>query len=872
MANNLDLKVRITAQLGELRKGLDTLLNKLDETGAKGAKAGRQASEGISGFERAVSRATNTIAGFVTIYSAIAAVKTIADITDQYAQLDARLKIVTDSTEEYARAQRETYRIAQETRAPLEGTIETYAKLEQATETLGTSQDQLLLVTETINKAIALTPVSAESARASLVQFGQGLASGALRGEELNSILEQTPGLAKAIADGLDRNVGDLKKMGEAGELTAERLLAALTKVSSSVDEEFRQLPVTVGQALTQLRNDVLVTFGGTDVTPLTEALQDLRATITDPAVVQGITTIASALVNLTGTLISAIAEVANFMKWVGEELASKVNGIAGDDLPRLNGELIRLQEKIAELERTRAGSVWVKIFGTEGIDRLIAENIKQLEEVEAKVKAAQQAQDEAAQAQANRKKADEESRRALEEKAKAELAAAQAAAETKRKDDEAKKAAEQRQKQVDSMLASLQEEAATYGKSAEEVVRYRLALLGASQAEQERAAALVRQIEDLKAKEQAEKDAAKAADERKEAEKKLASDMEDIRIRALEASGRTVEARAAELQRQYDPIIAQLKEKGDDAGIALVNGLINTELAQARLDEMQAKISAATDKVAATEDSVDSRVQIGEITGVQGQEELRAAREQAILELQAVKAEIQALGAESPEAAAAIAQIDEEMAKLAGQNVTGAEAALRRLRTELADLETNFGGKAIENLSDGLGNALADIATGAKSAEDAFKDMARNFIASLAQMAAQALAKKAILSLFGPTGGIFAGVLHTGGIAGLSGGTVRNVPAIAFAGAPRYHTGGIAGLKPGEVPAVLQQGEEVLTRDDPRHSLNGAGQAGGGNGVRIVNVVDPNLVQDFLTSGAGERVIVNAIQRNAGAIKQTLS
>jgi hypothetical protein len=92
-------------------------------------------------------------------------------------------------------------------------------------------------------------------------------------------------------------------------------------------------------------------------------------------------------------------------------------------------------------------------------------------------------------------------------------------------------------------------------------------------------------------------------------------------------------------------------------------------------------------------------------------------------------------------------------------------------------------------------------------------------------------------------------------------------VPALAFAGAPRYHVGGIAGLKPGEMPAVLQAGEEVLKRSDPRHAANG----GGGQSVRINLVDDRASVADFMASSAGEQVIVKAIRRNAMSVKSVL-
>jgi hypothetical protein len=140
----------------------------------------------------------------------------------------------------------------------------------------------------------------------------------------------------------------------------------------------------------------------------------------------------------------------------------------------------------------------------------------------------------------------------------------------------------------------------------------------------------------------------------------------------------------------------------------------------------------------------------------------------------------------------------------------------------------------------DGLAGALDDITTGAKSGKAALLDMVTSFARAMLNVLNRRLAE-ALVNQFskaiggtGGSGGFFsaaasfiAGFFHSGGVVGSSGGLRRAVPAEAFAFAPRYHSGGIAGLRPREVPAVLQQGEEVLTADDPRHVRNGGRQAG---------------------------------------------
>src|SRR3546814_44254 len=93
------------------------------------------------------------------------------------------------------------------------------------------------------------------------------LASGVLRGDEFNGIMESSPRLARLLADSLDVPVGSLRAMAEQGELTADKLLRALTdtKFTASIDAEFKQMPVTFDQAMTQVHNAAIVTFGAFD-------------------------------------------------------------------------------------------------------------------------------------------------------------------------------------------------------------------------------------------------------------------------------------------------------------------------------------------------------------------------------------------------------------------------------------------------------------------------------------------------------------------------------------------------------------------------------------------------------------------------------
>ena len=115
----------------------------------------------------------------------------------------------------------------------------TYQSIARAQNELGLSQREVLDLTETISKAMVVGGGTAEGNAAALAQLGQALSSGVLRGEEFNSIMDQAPGLAKALAEGLNVPVGSLRSMAEAGQLTSKVVTQALQKVSGSVNKDF---------------------------------------------------------------------------------------------------------------------------------------------------------------------------------------------------------------------------------------------------------------------------------------------------------------------------------------------------------------------------------------------------------------------------------------------------------------------------------------------------------------------------------------------------------------------------------------------------------------------------------------------------------
>ncbi|RSQ55547.1 phage tail tape measure protein [Acinetobacter baumannii] len=220
--------------------------NELDSIERKGEFA----SKSMDGLSVATRTLAGYMAGLVTAGEAVSKM-------DAYTGLQNRLKLVTKNQTELNKATEDTFNIAQKTYSAWDSVLQVYQRFSDNAKTLNLTMDDTARLTETVSKAVAISGASAQAADAALVQFGQALASGTLRGEELNSVMEQTPALAKAIAQGMGITVGELRSVAAEGKITSQEIVKALRNVEKDVDALFAKTDITIGQSLTLLNNEI---------------------------------------------------------------------------------------------------------------------------------------------------------------------------------------------------------------------------------------------------------------------------------------------------------------------------------------------------------------------------------------------------------------------------------------------------------------------------------------------------------------------------------------------------------------------------------------------------------------------------------------
>jgi tape measure domain-containing protein len=375
-----------------------------------------------------------------------------------------------------------------------------------------------------------------------------------------------------------------------------------------------------------------------------------------------------------------------------------------------------------------------------------------------------------------------------------------------------------------------------------------------------------VDQIVAIKQIEQVEREINDLTEERR----KIVSDINTLQevgaITVEDATTRIGETNARILPQMNDALTVA-REISREVNSAVVDqSLTNQENAVARETEL-----ASREQLKALETQINAEM------------EIRSAR------IQTINAELQAGLLDEYGARLAInevnAQTSTQLDSILAQSIAMAQAlgdtrmveSLKQVRIELKGIS------AMKPVVDELGQSFASGLTGAiegfirgtQSAKDAFRSFVADFLTQIARAIVQALILKAITgSTGGGAGGAIVGALtnHTGGVVGMTS-TRKRVPMTAFAGAVRYHNGGVAGLKPNEIPTILERGEEVMTKDDPRHRFNGGAGTQAPMQVKIVNAIDSaSVLSDALNTSSGQKSIVNAIMANKSSIRSVLA
>lgn len=229
------------------------------------ARMGAQLEEVENQTRRTGGAAESMKSKFMHAAAAVGAalsIKNIIGLADAMTQTEARLNLITGDLEKTAALQDQIMASANRSRASYQSTADAVAKMGIMTKDAFNNTDELVAFTELINKQFTIAGASVAGQEAAMMQLTQAMASGVLRGEELNSIFEQAPTIIQTIADHLGVSVGEIRAMAAEGQITAQVVKEAMLSSADEINAQFSAMPYTFAQVWTMMQNILLEAFG----------------------------------------------------------------------------------------------------------------------------------------------------------------------------------------------------------------------------------------------------------------------------------------------------------------------------------------------------------------------------------------------------------------------------------------------------------------------------------------------------------------------------------------------------------------------------------------------------------------------------------
>lgn len=229
------------------------------------ARMGAQLEEVENQTRRTCGAAESMKSKFMHAAAAVGAalsIKNIIGLADAMTQTEARLNLITGDLEKTAALQDQIMASANRSRASYQSTADAVAKMGIMAKDAFNNTDELVAFTELINKQFTIAGASVAGQEAAMMQLTQAMASGVLRGEELNSIFEQAPTIIQTIADHLGVSVGEIRAMAAEGQITAQVVKEAMLGSAKEINDQFNDMPYTFAQVWTMMQNILLEAFG----------------------------------------------------------------------------------------------------------------------------------------------------------------------------------------------------------------------------------------------------------------------------------------------------------------------------------------------------------------------------------------------------------------------------------------------------------------------------------------------------------------------------------------------------------------------------------------------------------------------------------
>jgi len=238
--------------------GANAEIQDMAEGYRRAAEQEENLNRGLRSGNVAAGNMLGKVKSLVATLGAAAGVSKLFGLSDQMTSTTARLSLMVDDGGSVTELESKIMASAQRSRAYYLDTAGAIASMGANAGSAFANNDELIAFMEQVNKQFVIGGATAQGQSAAMLQLTQAMAAGALRGEELNSILENAPGIARAIESYMGVAEGSIKKYAQEGLITAEVVKNALFSVADETNAKFESMPMTWAQVWTNMQNKAL--------------------------------------------------------------------------------------------------------------------------------------------------------------------------------------------------------------------------------------------------------------------------------------------------------------------------------------------------------------------------------------------------------------------------------------------------------------------------------------------------------------------------------------------------------------------------------------------------------------------------------------
>ena len=299
-------------ELARAGAAFDSIEQNIRDAGNQQDRFNRRIRDGTTAADGLWSK----LKGVAATVGGLAAAKKIIGISDDLASTRARLNLIVDDGGSVSELEKKIMASAQRSRSAYFDTASAIASLGANAGAAFANTDEIIAFMEQINKSFIIGGASAQGQAAAMLQLTQAMAAGALRGEELNSILENAPGIARAIESYMGIAEGSIKSYAEQGLITAEVVKNAMFAAADETNAKFESMPKTWAQIWTSMQNKALSIFNPI-LTKINQIANSEQFTKVTDGVINGLAGIASVATVILDLLINVASVVVDNWSWL---------------------------------------------------------------------------------------------------------------------------------------------------------------------------------------------------------------------------------------------------------------------------------------------------------------------------------------------------------------------------------------------------------------------------------------------------------------------------------------------------------------------------------------------------------------------------